>query len=41
MKFFVDVKHQEIKGLVAVSRNFLWEAPAQFEMQYKTATFFA
>ena len=36
MKFFADVKHQEIKGVVAVSHNFLSEAPAKFEMHYKS-----
>ena len=40
MKFFADVRHQEIKGLVAVSSNFLEEAPLEYEMQYKTVTYF-
>ena len=40
MKFFADVKHQEIKGLVAVSRNVLYGPLAKFEMQYKTVTYF-
>ena len=41
MKFSAHVKHQEIKGLVAVSFNSLQEVPAKFEMQYKAVIYFS